>query len=205
MVGDTMVETSAVATAALVAGTVEKQPVARQLWSTPSLIAVLKAFTAVAGTTAAIVVMVRWRRDRFAEPVGAKSRGAVVPQNPPAGPEEGLNAEHPKQGLDAEHPDPQALDEGLQALGMLSSPGSANDARVQQHRFVRESRAAANARPYLEEGVEDADDIVIVERVSPEEEERRYFANMAGGDLFDGIAQPDEPERRRAVINYETS
>lgn len=65
--------------------------------------------------------------------------------------------------------DRAALDDDLRALGMLSCSGPALDAVAGPQ---SSGPSAAAARPYLQEGVEGADDVVVVDRVSPEEEER---------------------------------
>merc|ERR1711890_200691 len=74
----------------------------------------------------------------------------------------------PHEAPSSSHPD---LDAGLRALGMLSASTNSN---------TQSPAASLPLRPQrnFEEGVEGADDVVVVERVSPEEEERRYFQMM---------------------------
>jgi len=84
------------------------------------------------------------------------------------------------------HPD-LALEAGLRALGMLSSPARIG-LEADRFRFAK----LAPARHTDDEGYVDT---IIVKRVSPEEEERRYFVNLAGGDdLFGGLPMPQEGE-----------
>merc|ERR1712087_735164 len=81
------------------------------------------------------------------------------------------------------------LDQGLASLGWTSGPIAKDKPRSTY------KKAPAQNKPYLEDGVEGADDVVVIERVSPEEEERRYFANLNGGDdLFAGLASPEVDE-----------
>jgi len=134
-----------------------------------------------------------------------------------------LSGEHHRAPVGGEmSPEEQAvLDEGLMALGMLSRPGQAVSAAgghqrqgaaldpseyPDAQRHVAPRPVADPSRPYLEEGVDGADECFVMERVSPEEEERRYFANLSGGggfDLFDGIAEPQAAPKRRPVVGYE--
>lgn len=189
-----------------------KQSEARQGWARASTIVALAAL-GVAAITATVAAWAAHRRrrargfggDQALEDEDVASSGAATPTGlgdpPRAGPEE-VGAEY----LAAEEQRAErhaALDEGLRALGMLSSsgPAAANGAAGRQRPHVARG---ANAQPYLEDGVEGAEDTFVVERVSQEEEERRYFANMAGGfDLFDGIAEAEQPQRRRPVVAYE--
>merc|ERR1712099_168502 len=99
-----------------------------------------------------------------------------------------------------------ALDDGLWALGMGTGPVAKDKPRPQS------SGAPTLHRPYLGDGVDGADEVVVIERVSPEEEERRYFANLAGGDdLFAGISSADAPDptnisgaqRQKPKVAYE--
>merc|ERR1712217_35136 len=140
---------------------------------------------------------------------GAKRDGDEVDDDEDGGRTPTMRAEPPLSGpLEApaaESKRDPLLDEGLFALGMSAGPIA--QSRPAQKRSANASRAY---RPYEEEGVEGADDVVIIERVSPEEEERRYFANLAGGDdLFAGIAAPGDATnqsagRQKPTVAYET-
>merc|ERR1712094_60180 len=73
-------------------------------------------------------------------------------------------------------------DEGLRALGLLSSP-----ANVQG--LVPKPSVAPASRRNLDDV--DADDTIVVERVSAQEEERRYFAALGTcDDLFGELPAP---------------
>ncbi|CAK0842320.1 unnamed protein product [Prorocentrum cordatum] len=130
------------------------------------------------------------------------SDGAETPTAAPEPPAIGPDQAAPGSGDGA---DDHALDEGLRALGMLSG------ASLSVAALDRPARAGAPALPY-DEGVDGADDYVVVNRVSPEEEERRYFANLSGGaDPFGGLPAPAEEETvpsgvrpRRPVVAYDS-
>merc|ERR1711971_202952 len=98
------------------------------------------------------------------------STPVAIASPPNAGPQEAPNRR------DAE------LDAGLMALGMLSAPVAQDDRKSIRQPVPRK----------FEDGVDGADETVVVERVSPEEEERRYFAMINGGqDLFSDLPAPD--------------
>eukprot|EP00927_Polykrikos_kofoidii_P021011 TRINITY_DN20038_c0_g1_i1.p1 TRINITY_DN20038_c0_g1~~TRINITY_DN20038_c0_g1_i1.p1 ORF type:complete len:240 (-),score=46.53 TRINITY_DN20038_c0_g1_i1:108-755(-) len=91
-------------------------------------------------------------------------------------------------------PRDQLLDDGLRALGMLSGPTDLSAAEKAAEAAAIRARSSEAARHHAvqtstEIEGEEADDTIVVERVSPEEEERRYFANLGGGDMFgfDGL------------------
>eukprot|EP00747_Dinoflagellata_sp_TGD_P220467 gnl/TRDRNA2_/TRDRNA2_92454_c0_seq1.p1 gnl/TRDRNA2_/TRDRNA2_92454_c0~~gnl/TRDRNA2_/TRDRNA2_92454_c0_seq1.p1 ORF type:complete len:223 (+),score=41.23 gnl/TRDRNA2_/TRDRNA2_92454_c0_seq1:42-710(+) len=106
-----------------------------------------------------------------------------------------------------------SLDEGLRNLGML--PDAVDPARKSVAVGSRDTH-------HFEHGVQDdgneADEVVVVERVSPEEEERRYFANLGlSNDLFGDLPPPaasaqaaaagadgDTRRRQRKVVGYES-
>lgn len=203
---------AAAAAAARVPTVVGKQSEARQNWTRTSTIVALTALAAAAITATVAAWAARRRRrarglggDEALETDDAASSGAATPtgglgDRPQAGPGE-VGAEY----LAAEEQRAErqaALDEGLRALGMLPSVGHTTDGAAERQRQPRAGGAHAYAHP--EGDVEGAEDYVVVERVSQEEEERRYFANMTGGsDLFGGVEEADPPQRRRPVIAYD--
>eukprot|EP00929_Paragymnodinium_shiwhaense_P017413 TRINITY_DN12666_c0_g1_i2.p1 TRINITY_DN12666_c0_g1~~TRINITY_DN12666_c0_g1_i2.p1 ORF type:complete len:171 (+),score=58.94 TRINITY_DN12666_c0_g1_i2:60-572(+) len=106
--------------------------------------------------------------------------------------------------------DAQALEDGLRAMGMSSAPMDPAAAAAASAAAARRAQAVADRVGNVDDV--DADDMVIIERVSPEEEERRYFANMAGGDIFgmglgdfEAAAAPEAaaPAKARPVVGYE--
>eukprot|EP00811_Abedinium_folium_P012848 NODE_21933_length_730_cov_2.298507.p1 GENE.NODE_21933_length_730_cov_2.298507~~NODE_21933_length_730_cov_2.298507.p1 ORF type:complete len:194 (-),score=55.82 NODE_21933_length_730_cov_2.298507:62-643(-) len=107
----------------------------------------------------------------------------------------------------------ELLDDALFALGMTCGPVAGREAALRH----------VAAPPREPQHPSEAEDVVYIQRVSAEEEERRYFANMAGGagDIFGGgdddtdrdgrggaaAAGPcgcgSSSERARPVIGYE--
>eukprot|EP00439_Symbiodinium_sp_Y106_P058516 s2954_g8.t1 len=85
--------------------------------------------------------------------------------------------------------EPSDLDKGLMALGLLPSSCSAGPSAPPR----REAQGARKQHPSIEN--EEVDETVEVRRVSPEEEERRYWASMAGGlDLFSGVDPAEQAD-----------
>ncbi|OLQ13206.1 hypothetical protein AK812_SmicGene2835 [Symbiodinium microadriaticum] len=75
------------------------------------------------------------------------------------------------------------------ALGLLASSCSAGPSAPPR----REAQGARKQHPSIEN--EEVDETVEVRRVSPEEEERRYWASMAGGlDLFSGVDPAEQAD-----------
>uniref|UniRef100_A0A7S4QA94 Uncharacterized protein n=1 Tax=Alexandrium monilatum TaxID=311494 RepID=A0A7S4QA94_9DINO len=128
----------------------------------------------------------------------------ALPDPPSAGP-----AEAPPPTAQSEHD--ALLDEGLRALGMMSGPVADREDRQLPMQAPASQRHSHH--PYIEGGDDEADETVVVERVSPEEERRRYFANLGGDDLFAGIDAPagevdylpaeEKRSVRRPVVAYE--
>mmetsp|Transcript_39298 Transcript_39298/g.58780 ORF Transcript_39298/g.58780 Transcript_39298/m.58780 type:complete len:228 (+) Transcript_39298:106-789(+) len=76
---------------------------------------------------------------------------------------------------------------------------------------VRHRRELADRTQQLqafEDGIDGADEFIVLERVTEEEEERRYFQNM-GGDLFGGLESPalevNPRSRPFPVVGYDES
>mmetsp|Transcript_137180 Transcript_137180/g.438680 ORF Transcript_137180/g.438680 Transcript_137180/m.438680 type:complete len:275 (+) Transcript_137180:2-826(+) len=92
---------------------------------------------------------------------------------------------------------------------VATTAGAAASAAAAAKAVRQRSQATALAATMhsFEEGIDGADDTVVIERVSQEEEERRYFANLGGADCFAGLDAP-EPEaapaaRRAPVVGYD--
>eukprot|EP00928_Gymnodinium_smaydae_P078839 TRINITY_DN62903_c0_g1_i1.p1 TRINITY_DN62903_c0_g1~~TRINITY_DN62903_c0_g1_i1.p1 ORF type:complete len:274 (+),score=66.30 TRINITY_DN62903_c0_g1_i1:66-824(+) len=111
---------------------------------------------------------------------------------PSAGPEDDHLAADPFGGAGSR----DELDDGLRALGMLSGPldshRAAAAAAAATSRARQRPEPSAAARYHAQQdGVDGAEEVFVMDRVSPEEEERRYFANLCGGDdLFGGLDAP---------------
>lgn len=105
------------------------------------------------------------------------------------------------------------LDDGLRELGMLSCVGRAVKCAEQSSPSRSNRFSSAMAKNSFEEGIENADDVAVIERVTPEEEERRYWANISGANPFGGLGAPlplsgEAPEKqnkiRRPQIGYQS-
>eukprot|EP00450_Noctiluca_scintillans_P039583 CAMPEP_0194478936 /NCGR_PEP_ID=MMETSP0253-20130528/2221_1 /TAXON_ID=2966 /ORGANISM="Noctiluca scintillans" /LENGTH=160 /DNA_ID=CAMNT_0039318097 /DNA_START=29 /DNA_END=508 /DNA_ORIENTATION=- len=136
----------------------------------------------VVGAAAAALtalLLAGFRRRRSAVVVDIEGIGEDEDETPRALPEPPHAGPHSSQAVQLSR-DP-LLDAGLEALGMLTGP-------VQMEPTPR-PLPLADELPLpetLAEATMEADETIVVTRVSPEEEERRYFASMAGGgDLFD--------------------
>mmetsp|Transcript_65246 Transcript_65246/g.121639 ORF Transcript_65246/g.121639 Transcript_65246/m.121639 type:complete len:188 (+) Transcript_65246:74-637(+) len=96
---------------------------------------------------------------------------------------------------------------GLRALGMLSASGEMRTGVAQ----VVETGTQKHHHDHGDTEVDgvDADETIVIQRVSPEEEERRYFANMGGFDMFGDSMPAQKPEvvqpvAPRKVISYDS-
>uniref|UniRef100_A0A7S4QBR9 Uncharacterized protein n=1 Tax=Alexandrium monilatum TaxID=311494 RepID=A0A7S4QBR9_9DINO len=171
--------------------------------------AALALVALAAGATAAAALALRRRRWHCGLAVeDCLSEGSDTPRALPDPPSAGP-AEAPPPTAESEHD--ALLDEGLRALGMVSGPVMD---REDHHLPMQASASQRHSHhPYIEGGDDEVDETVVVERVSPEEERRRYFANLGGDDLFAGIDAPAgevdyllaEEKRyvRRPVVAYE--
>lgn len=105
-------------------------------------------------------------------------------------------AEPPRAGPEDVVQPSSDLDEGLLALGLLSQ------SCVQDSRHAVANGQRARSHPVQENA--EVDETVEVHRVSPEEEERRYFANMVGD--FAGVpSSVMETARPKPQVAYEWS